>query len=58
MRLHDIADIQDAKVAVQIVDACLREVAYDAKSGKYDIDRVISMYPGGRGKTSVWFRMR
>jgi replicative DNA helicase Mcm len=50
MRLHDIADIQDAKVAVQIVDACLREVAYDAKSGKYDIDRVISNVSGRQRK--------
>jgi len=46
MRLHEVADIEDAKVAVSIVDACLREVAYDTKTGKYDIDRVISNVSG------------
>jgi replicative DNA helicase Mcm len=46
MRLRETADVEDAKVAVRLVDACLREVAYDVKTGKYDIDRVISNVSG------------
>jgi len=46
MRLRSVADADDAKVAVRIVDACLREVAYDKRTGKYDIDRVIANVSG------------
>ena len=46
MRLHEVADVEDAKVAVRIVEACLREVAFDSKTGKFDIDRVISNVSG------------
>lgn len=46
MRLHETADVEDAKVAVSIIEACLREVAFDTKTGKYDIDRVISNVSG------------
>lgn len=41
VRLSPVAEELDAKIAVQLVDACLRDVAYDSKSGKFDIDRVI-----------------
>lgn len=41
VRLSPTVDERDAKIAVQLVDACLRDVAYDAKSGKFDIDKVI-----------------
>lgn len=41
VRLSAEANEHDAKIAVQLVDACLRDVAYDAKSGRFDIDRVI-----------------
>lgn len=41
VRLSPIAGEIDAKIAVQLVDACLRDVAYDARSGRFDIDRVI-----------------
>ncbi len=41
VRLSPEANEHDAKIAVQLVDACLRDVAYDAKSGRFDIDRVI-----------------
>ncbi len=46
MRLHETADVEDAKVAISVVEACLREVAFDIKTGKYDIDRVISNVSG------------
>jgi DNA replicative helicase MCM subunit Mcm2 (Cdc46/Mcm family) len=46
MRLHETADVADAKVAVSIIEACLREVAFDTKTGRYDIDRVISNVSG------------
>ena len=41
VRLSKTVEEIDSKIAVQIVDACLREVAYDARSGKWDIDKVI-----------------
>jgi replicative DNA helicase Mcm len=46
MRLREVADAEDAKVAISIIEACLREVAFDSKTGKYDIDRVISNVSG------------
>lgn len=46
MRLHDVADEVDARVATTIVEACLREVAFDTRTGKFDIDRVISNVSG------------
>jgi len=41
VRLSPVAEELDAKIAVQLVDACLRDVAYDNKTGAWDIDRVI-----------------
>lgn len=41
VRLSPIAEEIDAKIAVQLVDACLRDVAYDANAKCFDIDRVI-----------------
>jgi replicative DNA helicase Mcm len=41
VRLSSVVEEIDAKIAVQLVDACLRDVAYDAKTGKFDIDKVI-----------------
>ena len=41
VRLSSTVDEIDAKIAVQMVDACLRDVAYDQRTGKFDIDRVI-----------------
>jgi replicative DNA helicase Mcm len=41
VRLSPTVQELDAKIAVQLVDACLRDVAYDSKTGKFDIDRVI-----------------
>jgi len=42
LRLSAIAEERDAQTAINIVDACLREVAYDAKTGNYDIDMTVS----------------
>lgn len=41
VRLSPVVEEIDAKIAVQLVDACLRDVAYDQRAGKFDIDRVI-----------------
>jgi replicative DNA helicase Mcm len=40
IRLSDKIEISDAERVVRIVDACLRQVAYDAKTGTFDIDKV------------------
>jgi replicative DNA helicase Mcm len=40
IRLSDTIEIADAERVIHIVDACLRQVAYDAKTGTFDIDKV------------------
>lgn len=45
MRLSDTIEKTDATRVVRIVDACLRQVAYDPKTGVFDIDKVITGIP-------------
>ncbi len=33
---------------IKIVDTCLRQVAYDAKSGSYDIDKMMTGFSKGK----------
>ncbi|MEI7856835.1 MAG: minichromosome maintenance protein MCM [Methanomicrobiales archaeon] len=40
IRLSNSIEIGDAERVIHIVDACLRQVAYDAKTGTFDIDKV------------------
>jgi replicative DNA helicase Mcm len=40
IRLSNTIEIVDAERVIHIVDACLRQVAYDAKTGTFDIDKV------------------
>ncbi len=40
IRLSDTIEVRDAERVIHIVDACLRQVAYDAKTGTFDIDKV------------------
>lgn len=40
MRLSDTITTGDAERVVRIVDACLRQIAYDPKTGIFDIDKV------------------
>ena len=40
IRLSNTIEITDADRVIHIVDACLRQVAYDAKTGTFDIDKV------------------
>lgn len=42
IRLSPTVDESDAKRAITIVDSCLRQIAYDAKTGMFDIDAVIT----------------
>ncbi len=39
IRLSPTVDIEDAQRVIKIVDTCLRQVAYDAESGTFDIDK-------------------
>ena len=50
VNLREVATVADAAVAIRIVDACLRDVAVDPRTGKYDIDRVISNVSGAQRK--------
>jgi replicative DNA helicase Mcm len=45
MRLSQEVSPDDAKLVVSIVDGCLRQIAYDAKTDVWDIDRVVNRYP-------------
>jgi len=42
IRLSDAIDLSDAERVIHIVDACLRQIAYDAKTGTFDIDKVVT----------------
>jgi replicative DNA helicase Mcm len=40
MRLSETVSADDVRVAMTLMDSCLRDVAYDAETGQYDIDRL------------------
>jgi replicative DNA helicase Mcm len=40
IRLSNTIELADAERVIHIVDACLRQIAYDAKTGNFDIDKV------------------
>ena len=42
IRLSNAIDLSDAERVIHIVDACLRQIAYDAKTGTFDIDKVVT----------------
>lgn len=42
VRLADEVSMEDAARVIKIVDACLRQVAYDPKTGGLDIDKIAS----------------
>ena len=42
VRLADTIEIDDATRVIKIVDTCLRQVAYDPKTGNLDIDKIAS----------------
>jgi replicative DNA helicase Mcm len=48
IRLCPDIDLADAERVVNIVDTCLRQVAYDAKSGSFDIDKVVTGFSKGK----------
>lgn len=48
IRLSNTIEPVDAERVVKIVDTCLRQVAYDAKSGSFDIDRVVTGFSKGK----------
>lgn len=48
IRLSPDIDMTDAERVVNIVDACLRQIAYDAKTGTFDIDKVVTGISKGK----------
>jgi replicative DNA helicase Mcm len=42
IRLSNTIEQADAERVIHIVDACLRQIAYDAKTGTFDIDKVVT----------------
>lgn len=42
IRLSNSIELGDAERVVHIVDACLRQIAYDARTGTFDIDKVVT----------------
>jgi len=42
IRLSSSIELSDADRVIHIVDACLRQIAYDAKTGTFDIDKVVT----------------
>jgi replicative DNA helicase Mcm len=39
-KLKDVVDEEDAKEAIELIDACLKQIAYDPEKGVYDIDKI------------------
>ena len=39
-KLKDVVDEEDAKEAIEIIDVCLKEIAYDPEKGVIDIDKI------------------
>ena len=42
IRLSNTIVLADAERVIHIVDTCLRQIAYDAKTGNFDIDKVVT----------------
>lgn len=42
MRLSETVDASDVRIAVELMNGCLRDVAYDPETGDLDIDRLFS----------------
>jgi replicative DNA helicase Mcm len=42
IRLSDSIGLDDAERVIHIVDACLRQIAYDARTGTFDIDKIVT----------------
>jgi replicative DNA helicase Mcm len=47
MRLSETVSADDVRVGITLMDSCLRDVAYDAETGQFDIDR---LYAGSSQK--------
>ena len=44
-RLSREVEEKDAKIAIDIIEECLRQVAYDPETGKFDIDKGMGEIP-------------
>ncbi|WP_253254750.1 minichromosome maintenance protein MCM [Methanofervidicoccus sp. A16] len=44
-RLSKKVEEKDAKVAIEIIEECLNQVAYDPETGKYDIGKIMGQLP-------------
>ena len=42
IRLSNTIEFGDAERVIHIVDACLRQIAYDARTGTFDIDKIVT----------------
>ncbi|XRP97794.1 AAA family ATPase (plasmid) [Methanocaldococcus sp. 16A] len=49
-KLKDIVDEEDAKEAIDLVDYCLKEIAYDPETGNIDIDKIAGTPKSRRDK--------
>jgi len=45
LRLSDKVTKKDAKKAVELLDYCMRQVAFDEKTGTFDVDRIATDMP-------------
>ena len=48
IRLSNEIEVFDAERVIQIADRCLKKVAYDAETGTYDIDKLVTGVPKKR----------
>ena len=45
MRLSETVTPDDTRIVISIVDGCLKQIAYDAKTNVWDVDRIVCPYP-------------
>jgi replicative DNA helicase Mcm len=52
-KLKETVDVEDAEEAISIIDACLKEVAYDPETGRFDVDKIMGVHKSERKKLDI-----
>jgi replicative DNA helicase Mcm len=49
-KLKDVVEEEDVKEAIEIIESCLREIAYDPETGTFDVDKIMGVHRSERKK--------
>ncbi|ENN95720.1 MCM family protein [Methanocaldococcus villosus KIN24-T80] len=56
-KLKEEVDEEDAKVAIEIITECLKEIAYDPETGMLDVDKIIGVAKKERDKLMMVYEI-